>query len=104
MSDYSDLEDMIEVLTIAIAREESEERFFRRSAEGSKHETARKMFSETAEEFASVRKAWNQGERESTGSSERAKNSQRIVQCPEGGMPWNHCRLRHYLPCHMLCF
>lgn len=57
MSEYSDLEDMIDALTIAIGRVESEEQFFRRSGEASKHEVARKMFGEIDEEFATLRKS-----------------------------------------------
>jgi rubrerythrin len=53
MSEYSDLQDMIDVLTIAIAREESEERFFRRSCKASTHKIACEMFEEIAGEYAS---------------------------------------------------
>jgi rubrerythrin len=56
MSEYKDLEDMIDVLTLAIGREESEEQFFRRSAEASDHQAARAMFSEIAEELTNHRK------------------------------------------------
>ena len=56
MSDYKDLEDMVDVLTLAIGREESEEQFFSRSAESSKHEAAKTMFKEIADEFANHRK------------------------------------------------
>ena len=57
MTEHSDLQDMIDVLSIAISREEYEERFFRRSAEASRHEIASRMFSEIAEEFADHRKS-----------------------------------------------
>jgi rubrerythrin len=52
MSEYSDLKDIIEVLTIAIAREQTEEQFFRRSANASKHEMAKATFMEVADELA----------------------------------------------------
>ena len=57
MSESDDLHDMIDVLTIAIAREESEARFFKRSAEASTHKIASEMFQEIAEEFAGLRKS-----------------------------------------------
>jgi rubrerythrin len=53
MSEYSDLQDMIDVLSIAIAREESEERFFRRSCNASSHKIACELFDEIAGEYAS---------------------------------------------------
>ena len=53
MSEYTDLQDMIDVLNIAIAREESEQRFFSRSCKESTHKIACEMFGEIAEEFAS---------------------------------------------------
>ena len=57
MSESDDLHDMIDVLTLAIAREESEELFFKRSAEASTHKIAREMFNEIAGEFAGLRKS-----------------------------------------------
>ena len=53
MSEYSDLKDIIDVLSIAIAREESEEQFFRRSCKASTHKIACEMFEEIAGEYAS---------------------------------------------------
>jgi rubrerythrin len=53
MSEYSKLRDVIDVLTIAIAREEWEEQFFRRSAKATTYEPAGSMFAEIAEECAS---------------------------------------------------
>jgi rubrerythrin len=53
MSEYTDLQDMIDVLNIAISREESEERFFRRSCKASMHKIACQMFEEIAGEYAS---------------------------------------------------
>lgn len=52
MSENSDLKDIIEVLTIAICREQTEEQFFRRSAHASKHEMAKATFMEVADELA----------------------------------------------------
>ena len=57
MSEYTDLNDMIDVLNIAIAREETEEQFFRRSAKASDHKIASKMFLEIAEEFANLHRS-----------------------------------------------
>jgi YHS domain-containing protein len=51
MSEYTDMQDMMDILAIAIAREECEERFFRRSAEASSGQIARAMFSEIADDF-----------------------------------------------------
>jgi YHS domain-containing protein len=52
MSEYRDLEDMIEVLNIAIIRQETEEQFFRRSSNASTSEFSRTMFSRISEELA----------------------------------------------------
>ena len=52
MSEYTDLQDMIDVIDIAIAREESEERFFRDSCNASTHKIACEMFDEIAEGYA----------------------------------------------------
>ena len=51
MSEYTDLQDMIDVLNIAISREESEARFFRRSCGASTHKMACDMFEEIAGEY-----------------------------------------------------
>ena len=53
MTSYKDLEEMIAVLTTAIAIHEREEKFFRRSAEASTNERAKSLFSEIAEELRS---------------------------------------------------
>ena len=53
MSASDDLREMIDILTIAIAREEYEERFFRRSSRACRNEVACKMFDEIAGEFDS---------------------------------------------------
>jgi rubrerythrin len=52
-----DLQEMIDILGIAIAREESEERFFRRTSKACKGEVACRMFAEIAGEFESHRKS-----------------------------------------------
>lgn len=57
MSEYSDLKNMIDILDVAISREENEERFFNRSCKASTHEVACKIFGEIAEEYASHRKS-----------------------------------------------
>jgi rubrerythrin len=52
MQEHRDLRDMIEVLGIAIVREETEEEFFRRSAKASTNKVASGLYLEIAEEFA----------------------------------------------------
>lgn len=52
MSEHKDLEEMIDIITLAIARQEPEEEFFRRSAEASTSEVARALFLEIAEDLA----------------------------------------------------
>jgi len=51
MSQFHDLETMIEILDLTIARQEDEEEFFRRSAEGSTSEVARALFNELADDM-----------------------------------------------------
>lgn len=51
MQDHRDLIDMIEVLSIAIVREETEEDFFRRSAKASTNKVAADLYLEIAEEL-----------------------------------------------------
>jgi rubrerythrin len=57
MSALGDLREMIDILSVAIAREENEERFFRRSARACKAEVACRMFDEIAGEFESHKKS-----------------------------------------------
>ncbi len=52
MQEHRDLRDMMEVLGIAIVREEAEEDFFRRSAKASTSKVAVDLYLEIAEEFA----------------------------------------------------
>ena len=51
MSQFHDLETMIEILDLTIARQEDEEEFFRRSAQASTSEVARSLFSELADDM-----------------------------------------------------
>ena len=51
MAGPEELEEMIEILTTAIAIHESEEKFFRRSAGASTSQAAKALFSEIAEEL-----------------------------------------------------
>lgn len=51
MSQFHDLETMIEILDLTIARQESEEEFFRRSAADSTSEVARALFKELADDI-----------------------------------------------------
>jgi YHS domain-containing protein len=46
---------MIEILSLAIARQETEEEFFRRSSEASTNEVAKALFTEIAEDLAAYR-------------------------------------------------
>ncbi len=55
MAEFRDIEDMIEILSLAIARQETEEEFFRRSAEASTNEVAKALFMEIAEDLAAYR-------------------------------------------------
>ena len=57
MPAINDIKEMIDILTIAITREETEERFFRRSAEACKDEVACRMFDEISGEFESHKKS-----------------------------------------------
>lgn len=51
MSNFDDLETMIEILGLAIARQEAEEQFFRRSARASSDEMAKSLFTEIADDM-----------------------------------------------------
>jgi rubrerythrin len=50
MSNFQDIETMIEILGLAIARQEEEEQFFRRSAQASSNDVARSLFTEIADD------------------------------------------------------
>ncbi len=52
MAERKDLETMIEVVSLAIVRQETEEAFFRRSAGSSTCGTACSLFTEIADEIA----------------------------------------------------
>jgi YHS domain-containing protein len=52
MSEHRDIEDMIEVLNIAIIRQETEEQFFRRSANASTSDFSRTMFARISGELS----------------------------------------------------
>lgn len=51
MSNFADLETMIEIFGLAIARQEAEEQFFRRSARASSDEMAQSLFTEIADDM-----------------------------------------------------
>ena len=55
MIEKKELDAMVEVLTLAIARQEAEEHIFRRSAEKSTSETAKNLFEEIAEDLRRYR-------------------------------------------------
>lgn len=56
MAEFRDIEEMIEILDLAIARQEAEEEFFRRSAEASTNEVAKALFAEIADDLTAYRK------------------------------------------------
>ena len=53
MSEYKEIETMLEILELAITRQESEEKFFRRSAAASSSHTAKTLFNEIADDLVS---------------------------------------------------
>ncbi len=56
MPEYKDLETMLEIVSMAIVHQETEENFFRRSANSSTNELARSLFTEIADDMADYRK------------------------------------------------
>lgn len=56
MVQYRDFEDMIDVLDVAIERQQTEELFFRRSGNASTHKVAKSLFLEIAEDLKTYRK------------------------------------------------
>lgn len=56
MARFRDIEDMIEILGLAATRQETEERFFRRSAAASTNEVAKALFEEIADDLAAYRR------------------------------------------------
>jgi hypothetical protein len=57
MPEYKDLETMLEIVTLAVVRQETEENFFRRSAASSTDEVARRLFTEIADDMGNYRKS-----------------------------------------------
>jgi rubrerythrin len=57
MQEHRDLKDMIEVLSIAIVREETEEDFFRRLAKASTNKVAGDLYLEIAEDIVKQRQS-----------------------------------------------
>jgi rubrerythrin len=55
MTEHKDMQDMIEVLSLSIVREETEEQFYRRSASASTSNVVRALFLEIANEVAKHR-------------------------------------------------
>ncbi|MEJ2690180.1 MAG: hypothetical protein P8130_09565 [Deltaproteobacteria bacterium] len=51
MSQFRDIETMVEILNLTIARQEAEEKFFRRSALASSNEVAHSLFTELADDM-----------------------------------------------------
>lgn len=56
MNELKDMETMLEILSMAIVCLETEESFFRRSAQSSTSEVAKNLFSEIADDFTGYRK------------------------------------------------
>ncbi|MEJ2031544.1 MAG: hypothetical protein P8Y63_00550 [Deltaproteobacteria bacterium] len=52
---HDDLKDMIEILSLAAARQEAEEHFFRRSADASTSKVAKALFTEIADDLLAYR-------------------------------------------------
>lgn len=63
MEEFRDLDDMIEILGLAIARQEAEEAFFRRSAGATTHDAAKALFEEIADELADYRRSLEERKR-----------------------------------------
>lgn len=53
--EFRELNEMIEILGLAIAKQEDEEAFFRRSAKASTNDVAKNLFTEIADDFQSYR-------------------------------------------------
>jgi rubrerythrin len=70
MTEYKDIQDMIEVLSISIVREETEERFYRRSASASTSQVVRDLFLEIADEVEKHRQNLEQRRKRLLGALE----------------------------------
>jgi len=57
MAKYRDLENMIEIMNIAIVRQETEEQFFLRSARDPTSDVAKQLFSEIASDIRKYRES-----------------------------------------------
>ncbi|MDD3619983.1 MAG: hypothetical protein RBR09_10685 [Desulfobulbaceae bacterium] len=73
MSNFQDLETMIEILGLAIARQEAEEQFFRRSARASSNEAAQALFNEIADDMKEYVKTLEQRKRKLLDAFEELK-------------------------------
>lgn len=76
MSQFSDLETMIEILGLTIARQASEEEFFRRSAEASSSEVAKSLFTEIADTLGNYCRDLEQRRRKLLEALEDLKSAQ----------------------------
>lgn len=56
MAEVKDLERILEIISLAIVRQETEEAFFRRSAASSTSQDAKNLFTEIADDMARCRK------------------------------------------------
>ena len=79
MAQYKDLEDMIEILGVAIVGQETEEQFFRRSAEASTSAVAKALFLEIAEEFVGYRRNLEARKRKLEEALEDLKRAEQTV-------------------------
>jgi len=85
MSEYKDLQDMIEVLHIAIIRQESEEQFFRRSANASTSQFSKTVFTEIADELAAYIKTLDDRKEKLTSAFDALK-SKGMKSFSDGGI------------------
>jgi len=79
LAQYKDLEDMIEILSVAIVGQETEEQFFRRSAEASSSAVAKALFLEIAEEFVGYRRNLEARKQKLEGALEDLKRAEQRV-------------------------
>jgi rubrerythrin len=74
MAIHKDMQNMIEVLSISIVREETEEQFYRRSASASTSQVVKDLFLEIADEVKKHRQNLEQRREKLTGAlEEKAK-------------------------------
>jgi rubrerythrin len=75
MAEYKDMQDMIEVLSISIVREETEEQFYQRSASASTSQIVKELFLEIAGDVAEHRQNLEQRRNRLLGALEDLKKA-----------------------------